>query len=200
MLTNPQQPVKGKVLEKMLLKWSAESRRRLNATVQSPDLEQLPPHSDGVSRPPLPHYGSSSGGISISSSHDSGMLSPLKHAAINRLVETEDVSRQRRAQLEERAMFLRDDQLLNLGHDRRSALRGSDNAEHHTSLLQPSHALTAENVATYNEKMYEDTAQDKMTRPSDPMRELLGKKARRKSSGSGGSPTTDAATTKRPVR
>ena len=99
-----------------------------------------------------------------------------KDATMAKTAETEDASRHRREMQEERAMFLRDDKLLSAAQDPRLNRHYSSEGEHHAASLRPSHALTKENVESYNEKIKHDGSTEDQTSAADAMREILGQK------------------------
>lgn len=182
------QPVKGKILEKMLVKWTLESRKR------RADPSSVPSHitmiGTGVAskfqdsnRPSRQGSGSNTDSFSSFSSQD-GRDRFYKDSAIAKSTETEAASRQRRAEQEERAIFLRDDKLLSVAQDPRLNRHHSDQGEHYVSALRASHALTKENVESYNERSEQDGGPEDHAAEKDPMREMLGQKLKKKSTNS----------------
>lgn len=141
-------PVKGKVLEKMLLKWAIESKKKtFEAVVGGSDPAADMSRSsvsdtlseaglDGAS-PPLVGHGHTlgfaaepPGSLSRTTSDDVRLAT-----VVAKSVETEDARTMRRAEAEEKAMALRDANL-------RSVAGGSAGA----TASGPTHALTHENM------------------------------------------------------
>ncbi|KAL9049471.1 MAG: hypothetical protein Q9162_007209 [Coniocarpon cinnabarinum] len=198
-------PVKGKLLEKMLVKWAIESRKRRDAVpvYDSSNVTNhaVPNHAiplrHSETRPPLIHHGASSGDISSSLSSHDGPSAMFKHATLSRTAETEDATRQRRAKLEEHAQYLRNDKLLSATQDPRLVRQHSDEAQQHAASMQPSHALTTANIESYNESMGHENEALQHGGVYDPMRALLEEKVTKKGSDFG-SRTADDVQTQRP--
>ena len=142
-------PVKGKILEKMLLKWAIESKKKtfeavvgrsdptadMSRSSVSDSLSEA--GADGTS-PPLVGHGrtpdfavESRGSLSRTPSDDARLATVMAKS-----VETEDARTMRRAEAEETAMALRDANL-------RSVAGGSSRT---TAASGPTHALTHENM------------------------------------------------------
>lgn len=174
----------------MLIKWALESRKRRNDPSTVPHHITLIGTQSSAKPAKLTKDDSLPDSISSSMSSGDGREKFYKEAAIAKTTETEDASRHRRAEQEERAMFLRDDRLLSVAQDPRLNRHHSNEGEHHAASLRPSHALTKENVESYNEKAVHDNSVEEATSGSDPMRDLLGQKLASK-------PPSDAKTAMR---
>ena len=191
----------------MLIKWSIASRRRRqsisspseadNITTIGPQSPSPPIAGNAPARPPLIHHGASSGEISSTLSSSDGPTALFKHATLARSQETEDGAHQRRAQLEERAMYLRNDKLLSAGENPRLVRKHSSEGEQHTAAMRPSHALTMANMESYNVNMQtHDVSDQGHTRSMvDPMREMLEDKVKKRN---GSVSTADDVQTERP--
>ncbi|KAF4555997.1 Two-component system protein A-like protein [Elsinoe fawcettii] len=183
-------PVKGKVLEKMLVKWAVElkkKRKRSSASsvpIGRPSVKRRPTSDggqrDGAKTPvqqtgppnPLNRENSDSSDVSMGTRadvKDTGLSLPsrtntgdadnlnnkLTHInyvtadAMRRSTETPATSAQRHFENEERAMLLRDEQLLGSGEDPKSALsRGVSDEGMHGDVQEgvPGQKLTRENM------------------------------------------------------
>ncbi|KAF2221729.1 hypothetical protein BDZ85DRAFT_264300 [Elsinoe ampelina] len=186
-------PVKGKVLEKMLVKWALEIKKKRKRSSTSsaaqegfkvkrqPTSEHI--RRDGTSTPvqqmvspnPLHRENSDSSDVSLGTQadiKDTGLALPsrthtgdsdnlnnkLTHInyvtadAMRRSTETPATSAQRHIENEERAMLLRDEQLLGSGEDPKSALsRGVSDETMHSDVQEGvlGQKLTMENMQRF---------------------------------------------------
>ncbi|KAI9812484.1 MAG: hypothetical protein M1827_004715 [Pycnora praestabilis] len=117
-------PVKGKTLEKMLLKWAIEGRRKDKKDFDHSSEDLSAGHDSNcteVGTPDLSEIGSTSNPEAVAAS--STAPSPKTHHQLNNLsttanfpgVETEGDRGMRRVEAEEKATSLRDDKLLQAG-------------------------------------------------------------------------------------
>ncbi len=157
-------PVNGKVLEKMLVKWAIEGKLKRSALNRSVTTGDDIVSNDSISAEfavkipaaaslPLRRDDSTPG-----QSQD-GPVEPAKEdrfkyaneSAFAKSSESEAAGTQRRADLEEQSIALRDNKLLNMGQNPRLQYHCStDDGEHHDilSLAQPL-PLTEENIGKF---------------------------------------------------
>lgn len=153
------QPVRGKVLEKMLVKWAIEGKRKRSQQSSKNDLPKRPgpfPTADSHS---------SSGGSMAMANEETASAGRFRYAAetaIDKAAEAENVSTMRRVEAEEKAISLRDDKLLSMAQDPRAqqhsyhgvqATSAADEiaanpsgGDHFVRPLGSTHALTQENI------------------------------------------------------
>ena len=166
----------------MLVRWTLESRKRRR------DPSTIPPHITmiGLGQSPRPRPADRPGLVSKTRTGDSnesirsqeGLETFRSNTLMARTTETEEESRQRRAQQEERAIHLRDDKLLDATRDPRQFSNTSEEKQRHNSASRASHALTKENVDNYNDKVeHEDF--DEESEGQDQMREMVGQKVKK---------------------
>jgi hypothetical protein len=136
-------PVKGKLLEKMLVKWAIEGRRKLAKQSLPEDVEDrrasalTPP----ISRPNIPTDQSQISHVPVASettAQDSTLTAELdrlhyeSRAALAKSSETADDRAMRRIHAEEKASSLRDNKLLSLtgtqGH-RQGSYQGEEQSQ-----------------------------------------------------------------------
>lgn len=157
-------PVQGKILEKMLVKWSIEARKdrrnveyyqdTTNSSVT--DEQSNSPVEEPVAMPAPPVVKATGVGKGTSKSGTRGYrdAADTRHqrsvftnesAFAARSSETENASVARRVAAEEKAISLRDDKLLSMASSPgRPPLKSGKS--HHADATGPSHALTRENI------------------------------------------------------
>lgn len=136
-------PVKGKLLEKMLVKWAIEGRRKLakQSLSKSAEDRRAPALTPSKSHPNVPTDQSQISHLPVTSettAHDSSLTAELdrlhyeSNAALAKSSETADDRAMRRIHAEEKASSLRDDKLLFLtgteGHGQGS-YQGGDQSQ-----------------------------------------------------------------------
>lgn len=168
-------PVKGKVLESMLVKWAIKGKKQraersgpvvLPWQRKTPGLtgeffaneRDVPGKRSGLSHsysfgesdiseevPPSPTIGTGPP-ITHTDVVEARKQSYVSTAALASTAVTEGESTMRRAEAEERAIALRDDKLLSAADNPRLQRRITDEAQHHAEPLKGSLALTEANV------------------------------------------------------
>lgn len=145
-------PVNRKILEKMLIKWAVEGRRRKETQVLHPATIAPSDKEESVEeeplRPSLTQISSSEG----KHSSERRPAGPEVREALDagRLVQSAGENLWR-ADAEEKALLLRDDKLLNVAQDPRLRRHQSDMSAHHSGGEGPTHALTEENIDKFVE-------------------------------------------------
>lgn len=158
-------PVKGKVLERMLVKWAIEGRRKRQEAQQ----EAMVPPSPTATVKPATRRNQSSFTSQISEALDPTLSSELDRlefahrAAAERSSESVNERALRHLQAEEKAIILRDDALIQSGENPKARLgrRISEDGHIRRGSQDASHALTAENMEKLAEK--EQSAQNEAT-------------------------------------
>lgn len=157
-------PVKGKILETMLVKWAIQGKKQRAAEGSSSKLawQNKEPGHDGdyfanqsnSMRPSISHSGDSMNDITVALSPSSTGPTPAssRNASNEHLESTSDLiptrsgdapeTRLRRAEAEERAISLRDDKLLSAAENPRLQRHASDDGRQRAPKL----ALTEANV------------------------------------------------------
>ena len=165
-------PVNGKVLEKMLVKWAIEGKLKRSALSRSittgnevPTNDSMPAESAAniPAAAPFPlRREDSTPGETQDSPVESAKETRFKYAnesAFAKSSESEAAGTQRRADLEEQSVALRDDKLLNIGQNPRLQQHYStDDSEHHDipALGQPL-PLTQENIGKFIDEQKEES-------------------------------------------
>jgi len=174
-------PVKGKILEKMLVKWALEVKKPNRRPLSCKDSSG-PPKIHGTAtqgtaaRNGLSHESSSVNSVADTPSprqprytqpeHASTLATKLTHldlvekAAVQRSSETVEASTLRHLNNEEKAMMLRNDQLIASGDDPKTLSRGAseESMNSDVTVSSPSvqggasHQLTRENMEKFEEK------------------------------------------------
>ena len=152
-------PVKKPMLEKMLIKWAIEGRKKraeLESHKSFPKKSQRP----SGSRTHSSFKSETSSNLQTPQEHLSSELDRLEfahRAAFDRSSESAGDLALRHQRAEEKAISLRDDLLIESGEDPRSRLgRGiSDDGHHHDTEKGGSNALTLENMQKFaqNDRM-----------------------------------------------
>lgn len=174
-------PVRGKLLEKMLVKWAVQGKRKLQKQAERDAAKK---NKDGVpetiqefkddssdqtkssakpsaSFSPTPRTESTDFGADDPGKRDSltpalDRISYRESSAVQRSSETEGDRAQRRAHAEEMASDLRDYKLLDSSDDpRKQPPQRPETAKHDSSEARkgaPSHALTRENMVKFTEE------------------------------------------------
>lgn len=176
-------PVKGKVLEKMLVKWALESKRNtfeaaigvsddvadmsrssVSDTLSEVDPATPPLDTDADASPgpgPLAYPIHPSDSLSRSNSDNARYATIFAKSA-----ETEDASAMRRAAAEEKAIALRDDKLLSVAQGSagvgvagtKGERERADDPDHSPIVAGPTHALTHENMDKFEHAQEESAA------------------------------------------
>lgn len=138
-------PVKGKVLEKMLVKWAIEGRRRrISETKRQENNSSNEESKDGSFEPP-----SLKRDDSLDTQEGRELMTSDRIAHMS---ETEEVRQLRRAAAEEKALQLRDEKLLNVSEEQvdtpehQQLPHHHQQHQHHDDKDGPTHALTLENM------------------------------------------------------
>jgi signal transduction histidine kinase/DNA-binding response OmpR family regulator len=148
-------PVKKPTLEKMLIKWAIEGRKKQAELAKNPSSFQRPPSS----RNPSSFRSDTSSTMQSPQDRLSSELNRLEfahRAAFERSSESAGELAMRHQQAEEKAISLRDDALIEAGDDPKTKLgRGVSEDGHHDAEGTSSDALTTENMQLFaqNDRM-----------------------------------------------
>lgn len=166
-------PVQGKILEKMLVKWSIEAkkdRRKVeyhqDTTNSSITDEQPSPMDEALVPSPIPIPPPP---VASEIARSKSVKRPVRDSADTRhkrtdytsvsafakSSETENASVARRVAAEEKAIELRDEKLLSMATNPRRPAYVSENS-HHAAPAGPSHALTRENISKFEDEQEQE--------------------------------------------
>lgn len=174
-------PVQGRVLENMLVKWALEAKRKRERAGDAPSplpWQHKAPGIDGehfanepTLRPSISHPTSNDDLSTVPGAMTSPTMqattspgsNPREFAATSawtKSAETEDQTQARRAEADERAIFLRDDKLLAAADNPRLQHQTSEDSER--KLDAPTLALTEENVDRLADKQHSNGSMDRI--------------------------------------
>lgn len=148
-------PVKGKVLEKMLVKWAIEGRRRRHAAATSA-IAPVDEDTDDSSDPAVMLHRERSEPVSLANSLDTQEGRDLMTSGrVVNATESEGARHDRRAAADEKASQLRDEKLLSVSEGPHDYLEHQPHQiqqqQHHALAAgQPTHALTLENIGKFD--------------------------------------------------
>lgn len=157
-------PVRGKVLERMLIKWAVERRRHLH----SKQVE--------LAKPPSDSSGSQGPNVQQAAGAQPGHYRFATQTMINKLAENEGASAARRAEAEEKAMSLRDSKLLSSAENPQQSHRTAEEPPSSRPLRPsaPTHALTQENINKFVDSQENLEGREASVRPELSSREDSG--------------------------